>query len=114
MTQEEIHKGPRGSKLDTHGDEMDADLYLLVPRWVETPVDNPGLVPSSAIVQHAVGIGGSLAIFRHQIPCRDHLHHQIPRHHQSSSRVSATPPPKKKHERERGERGHRERRAGGG
>jgi hypothetical protein len=51
MTQEEIHKGPRGSKLDTHGDEMDADLYLLVPRWVETPVDNPGLVPSSAIVQ---------------------------------------------------------------
>jgi hypothetical protein len=30
---------------------MDADLYLLVPCWVETPVDNPGLVPSSAIVQ---------------------------------------------------------------
>lgn len=30
---------------------MDADLYLLVPRWVETPVDSPGLVPLSAIVQ---------------------------------------------------------------
>jgi hypothetical protein len=26
-------------------------FYLLVPRWVETPVDNPGLVPLSAIVQ---------------------------------------------------------------
>jgi len=82
--------------------------------WKTTPAAGCRFKQRTISSYHAVGIGGSLAIFGHQIPCRDHLHHQIPRHHQSSSRVSATPKKKEKKKKKKKKKSTRERVGGRG
>ncbi|PON37160.1 hypothetical protein TorRG33x02_347940, partial [Trema orientale] len=64
--------------LDGHGvGVVDEELQGLVPLGVEVPELGRGAPPLSVEVNHGVGAGRALPVFRHQILGAAHLHEQL-------------------------------------